>query len=401
MLGALLSVALLVSGCVIDGSPRPVTPDFTGLDLGGYSGEPLTMPAETGESRGRMVESIRMFDVAVAPSAIDSALRYYSVFPVPTPNQAVGVLAAATRATLTANGMLAGMSFGGHDNPTGWPQLGVSRAMRITVLRMRDDSAARAAARAVDADDFAVSPENVAVTIPGYADARGHWRPRVPTVAATLAHGPYVVTVLSIQPTTDLVALTAPIQAAFDAVLPKLDTFTPTPADGIAELPLDRDDMLARTLPAAPGQWPYPSLYQDNRNSLAGWGGARFVTGVVYGPVVGTTWFNEPGDSEILPIERVAYVGFTYAARFPDAATARRALAKRSGPVTGRNPVAAPGHIPDATCFETPDVSDHARERRFTCQILDGRYLARVYGPDLATAHARATAQYALLVRSR
>src|SRR6185312_5620230 len=57
-----------------------------------------------------------------------------------------------------------------------------------------EDSAARAAAE-MDATDFAVNPENQTTEIPGYPQAKAHFRPASPSVAATMASGRLVASV--------------------------------------------------------------------------------------------------------------------------------------------------------------------------------------------------------------
>ncbi|MFE5287014.1 hypothetical protein ACFRAQ_18805 [Nocardia sp. NPDC056611] len=393
----LVSIAVLVSACAIAGVPRAATPELRALDLGGYSGRPLDVPRDTGETYARLLESVRMADAVVSPRAVDPALSQVSAIPVPTPTDAVGILAEATRPTLTAHGMLAGFSIGGTDDPSGSPTEGAATGLRITVLRMHDPMAAIDTAREIDAADAAVNRDNVTVPFPEYFATHGHWRPRVPTMAVTLAHGPYVVSLYIVDPATDRAAMKALATRALDAELPRLDAFTATAPEALPALSLDPDGMLSRLLPAEPGRWPYPTLFQDEYGLIAGWGGPRRATGVVYGPVVAGQLINRPGEAG-LPVQAAAVTDSTRLLRFSDAVGARHALQRLSEPTATRTVVSAPGGVPEAVCLRDADAAPHPE---YTCLVLDGRYLASVSGPTEPAVHQMAAAQYAVLVTAR
>ncbi|GAB0103658.1 hypothetical protein JMUB6875_26310 [Nocardia sp. JMUB6875] len=392
------SIAVLVTACTIAGAPRPVTAAVGRVDLGGYSGRPLAAPRDAGETYGGLMESVRMADAVVSPRSFDPALSQISAIPVPTPLDAVGILADATRETLADHGMLAGFSIGGTDDPSGVPRIGVSRSVRLTVLRMRDNMTAIDAARQIDARDFAVNRDNVPVPFVDYFATHGHWRTYEPTLAATLAHGPFVVTVYVTNPTTDRAALQSLAETAFDAELPVLDAFTPTPAEQLATLPLDPEGMLGRLLPATPGQWPYPELFEDEQGVIAGWRGHRRATGIAYGPLVADIWLNRPGDTVRIPVQAMAVADNARLLRFPDAVAARHALLRLSAPTGNQKVATAPGRIPDAACLRDPDAQ--TPDQQFTCLVLEGRYLALVSGATEESVHRMAVAQYAMLTDS-
>ncbi|MFE3102433.1 DUF7373 family lipoprotein [Nocardia tengchongensis] len=393
----LVSIAVLVSACAVAGVPRAATPELRALDLGGYSGRPLAVPRDTGETYARLLESVRMADAVISPRAVDPTLTRLSAIPVPSPTDAVGILAEATRPTLTAHGMLAGFSIGGTDDSSGRPKEGAATGLRITVLRMRDPMAAIDTAREIDASDAAVNRDNVTVPFPEYIATHGHWRPYVPTMAVTLAHGPYVVSLYIFNPTSDSAAMKALATRAFDAELPRLDSFTATEPEALPALTLDPDGMLSRLLPAQPGRWPYPTLFQDEYGLIAGWGGARRATGVVYGPVVADLLINRPG-APGLPIQAVAVTDSARLLRFPDAGAARQALHRLAEPTATRTVESAPEGVPDAVCLRD---SEAAAPNEYTCLVLDGRYLASVSGPTEPAVHHMAAAQYAVLVTAR
>ncbi|MFE3190506.1 hypothetical protein ACFXHA_15935 [Nocardia sp. NPDC059240] len=388
-----LAVAVLASACAIAGTPRPTQPDLGGLDLTGYGGQALSAPADT--TYGGLLESARMSEAMVSPGAIDPALRTVAAAPVPAPAAAVGILADATVGDLARYGMLAGFSIGGTDADSGPPQPGTSRSVRLTVLRMHDETAAIDAARRIDADDAAVNRDNVDIPFPEYFATYGHWRPYVASMAATLAHGPFVVTLYITAASTDRTALRAMATATFDAELPRLDAFAPTPAEALSALPLDPAGMLSRILPADPGKWPYPEVFVHDDSRIAGWGGQRDATGVVYGPVEAAAW---SGFADAAP-ETMAVAGSTHLLRFSDAVAARKALLRRKAATQSQFAASPPG-IPDALCLADRAVEANGDAQAVTCLVLHGRYLAVVYGPDETTAHRKASAQYALLVRA-
>ncbi|MFF0631612.1 hypothetical protein ACFYTS_03865 [Nocardia sp. NPDC004151] len=392
-----MSIAVLVSACAIAGVPRAAAPELRALDLGGYSGRPLVVPGDTGETYARLLESVRMADAVVSPRDVDPALSRVSAIPVPTPTDAVGILAEATRPTLTAHGMLAGFSIGGTDDPSGSPREGAATGLRITVLRMSDPMAAIETAREIDASDAAVNRDNVTVPFPEYFATHGHWRPYVPTMAVTLAHGPYVVSLYIVDPATDRAAMKALATRAFDAELPRLDAFTATAPEALPALTLDPEGMVSRLLPAEPGHWPYPTLFQDEYGLIAGWGGPRRATGVVYGPVVADQLINPPGKPS-LPVQAVAVTDSTRLLRFSDAVGARHALERLSEPTATRTVVSAPDGVPEAVCLRAAGAAPH---NEYTCLVLDGRYLASVSGPTEPAVHRMAAAQYAVLVSTR
>ncbi|MFE3193838.1 hypothetical protein ACFXHA_32880 [Nocardia sp. NPDC059240] len=398
--GVLAALTVLLAGCgTISGRAEPQ------LDVGAYDTRPLAVPPDNDNGYSRLVESARLSDVVINPGSLQTGLTDFSTAPVPTPNLTVGILADSVRPALLADGMLAGFSFGGLDHPDaqGEPQIGVSTALRITILRMRDATAARAAAADIDTDDFAVNPDNRSIGIPNYPDAHAHWRPQVPTMAATVAHGAFVVTLFIAHPTPDSTAMADLAAATFAAQLGRLDAFVPTPADTLTSLPLDRDGILQRTLPVAPRKWPYPSAYQQAIGKVAGWGGYRRSTGLVYGEPVADGWLNPPGEGDSIPVERLAIVDWDDLIRLPDAVSATKALRKLRARLVGAgyDAVSPPPGVPDAGCYRNAAVTtDAQRELGYVCWVMDGRYVANVHGADETAVHQKAAAQYALLVNS-
>lgn len=403
---ALVALAvLLTTGCTVAGNPIARYPNPAALDVGKYSIHPLEEP-DGDEKSGRVVEAARMAEAMIFPTEIDPTLTHVSgsngVRLLSTPAKATLLLAAPVRVVLERNGMLTGASVGGTDIEPDLrgPVVGAARVLSVVVLRFPDADSAQRAAREIDTVDAAVSPDNVPVHLPEYPAAHAHWRPTVPTLATTIADGPYVVSLLTGHTSADLAALTGLARKALDAQLPRLREFVATPRDAIASLPLDRDGMLARMVPEAPGRWPYPKVIVNTPDRTANWSQVVRGMGVVYGPR-GTRLWNGKGQAGS-EIELEAVNGMTQLARYTTATIARREFEATNGrwaADTGKRTVTGPDNVPDVYCSESA-AAGAGDLLRFGCRILYGRYQGLVVGMDLANVRQRVAAQYGLLVNS-
>ncbi|WP_405495956.1 hypothetical protein [Nocardia sp. NBC_00511] len=404
LLRASLAAVLLLgaTGCVVRGHSVPQYPDPQALDVGKYSSRPLDEPPGN-DKYGRVVEAARLAEALIDPTEADAALQYSvasdGVYLLSTPAKATLLLAAPVRAVLDREGMVTGAAVGGTDVDPGYsgPVTGASRVLSMMVLRFPDAAAAARAATAIDAADAAVNPDNVSVAIPGYPAAHAHWRPSVPTLAATVADGVYVLSSIAGHTSTDVAALTGLVRKGFDAQLPRLRDFVPTPADRVASLSLDREGMLRRLVPEAPGRWPYPKVIVNVPQRDAVWTSVIRAEGVVFGPRAARLWNGHSAADP--PIELEAVNGATQLLRMPTSAAARHALEKfdtrRSTGST--RPVSGPQGVPDALCAEHTSIPE-GEPSRFLCEVIYGKYLARMQGSQLHNLQQRLTAQYGLLV---
>ncbi|PWV67739.1 hypothetical protein DFR69_11953 [Nocardia neocaledoniensis] len=390
---ALGVVLTALTGCAVAGDPMPV-PDPATLDVGPYSRYPLAAPAHGTERYGRVIESVRLGELIANPARVDPALNVprtrMGSDPLPTPAKAVALLADPARAALERHGMLAGFTVGASD--TRQFTVGNGRIVQITLLRFPDAGAAREAATEIDSADAAVSPDNVAVTIPDHPTARAHWRPSVPTLAATMAIDSFVVTVLAGHVTPDLGVLTTLAGRAFAEQQPLLRDVELTPAEAFADLPLDRDGMLARMVPEAPGRWPYPVVVTSEIAENAGWDSIVQPHGIVLGPRAGHFYSPAPEVPEWTGLNR-----FDRLLRFSDAATAATFFSGLRQD-DARSSVPTPAGMVDINCAEKETGA--ASMTRFSCRLRYGRYVAVVFSRDYQDVHHRAAAQYALLVNS-
>ncbi|MEV6773654.1 hypothetical protein AB0N05_33975 [Nocardia sp. NPDC051030] len=398
---ALAVVCVLASGCTTAGHPSETHVDLSKLDVGDYSTEPMNAPSAPDGKYGKLIESVRMGEAMIDPVLADPAAKYslsVGVAALPTSDYVTRRLGDAVKSVLDQQRMVAGFWVGGTDTEGRAAQVGKMHRLSVTLLRFPDDATAKAAADGIDAADFAVSPDNVAVTVPGYAAARGHWRPTVPTMAATLAHGSFVVSVLTELPSTDLPALSDIAAKTFAAQLPALDKFQPTPVDGLAGLALDRDGMLRRALPAKRGEWPFPTQSTVPVNSIANWDDPIVDSGIVYGPQVIHLKYARPESAKLAPAEAFAKVSFFGVMRFPDAKSARKYYGPPKVLAENYREADGPAGVPDIRCDE--DTTSKVSQQRFFCFVLYHRYVGYVASDELKDAQRKAAAQYALLVKT-
>ncbi|MEU3012218.1 DUF7373 family lipoprotein [Nocardia asteroides] len=389
---ALGLVLAAFTGCAVTGDPRPV-PDPATLDVGPYSRYPLAAPTRGSEHYGRVIESVRLGELVANPARVDPALHVPRTRsgsdPLPTPAKAAALLADPVREVLERHGMLAGFTVGASD--TRQFAIGSGRIVQITLLRFPDAATARQAAIEIDSADAAMSPDNVAVTIPDHPAARAHWRPSIPTLAATMAVDSFVVTVLAGHTTPDIGVLTTLAGRVFLEQQPLLRDVTLTPPAAFADLPLDRDGMLGRMVPEAPGRWPYPVVITSEFAETAGWDGLVQPHGIILGPRAGHFASPAPEVPELTGLNR-----FDRLLRFADAATATTFFSglQQDDP---RSSVPPPAGMVDINCAER---EGGAPMTRFSCRLRHGRYVAVVFSRDYQDVHHRAAAQYALLVNS-
>ncbi|MFI8976653.1 hypothetical protein ACIGO9_27470 [Nocardia asteroides] len=387
-----LLAAVALTGCTVAGTPEPAGVDLSTLDYGTYQHVPLVAP-DGDEYSGRVLESVRIGEVMINPAKADAALSLPAdskpTVPLPTPAKVSGVLSEQARAVLDKYGMIAGFQVAGTDSVG-------AKGLSLLALRMPDADAATKAAADLDATDAAVSRDNVAVTIPKYPAARAHWRPTVAGMAATLARGSFVVSVLVTHPTPDAAALISLIGKAFDAQLPELDRFVATPVDRLAKLPLDGEQMLTRLVPEKPGRWSRPAVVLIDREQIAGGKTMMYASGVVYGP---NASYLSGSRQQRSSSDAYATIGFDALMRYPDAVEARSAFDRsgRSLAADGLRTITGPTGLADVTCF---DGGDSQPAVRYVCQVLRGRYTAMVFAPQERQVRQKAAAQYSLLVRA-
>ncbi|WP_157556573.1 DUF7373 family lipoprotein [Nocardia acidivorans] len=394
---AILVAVLSWGARTVPGTPVSADISLSDLDFGEFGAETLSEPRNDKERYSRLIESARMSEAVADPREVDASLSPRAPAPIPRAADTTGILADVASPILTKYGMLAGYSVVGCP-PANCPTFNRPWSLRITALRLPDDAAARSAATEIEAADFAVSPDNVAVTLPEYPAAHGHWRPTVPTLGIILAHGPFVVTIFVTYPNPDLGELSTLATKALSVQVPRLDRFAPTPVAEMANLHLDSDNMLRRMVPTTRGEWSYPYISKLQTENAAGEGIYVESSGVVFGHTGAAHAIPGAAQSAGIPadaIESIAMIDRNWMIRLRDAPSARRLAAEESSYGRNQSPMADPA-VPDTKCLRREGIVPV-----YYCVVRDGRYVAVVNATDEKTVHQRAAAQYALLVRNR
>ncbi|MEV6279925.1 hypothetical protein [Nocardia sp. NPDC051832] len=393
-------IAVAVAGCgTIPGKPEPQRIHPEDFDVAPYSVEPLEVPANDNERYGRVVESARMIEALVDPAQVDPALiepvNPTHLAPLPTPVKAAAVLANPVGAVLERHGMLAGAMVARADKENGrTTRVGELRALSVIVLRFPDTATAEQAARDIDSADFAVSSDNVAAPIPNHPAAQSHWRPGVPSLAASLAHESYVISLLIAHTAPDLPAMTELAGKTFTAQTNRLRDFPQTPRAQLAGLPLDQHGMVRLLVPPAPSRWSYPTVTGLDVDSNAGWESPLMVTGVVYGPHGAGLSSSSRRSTEFLAIN-----GLERLARYRDTEAAGAAFTanKQRDIEIDLQSIEVPAELGAGVwCAEDPGSKGLALDR-YSCRIQHGRYFATVFARTEKGILRRAAIQVGLL----
>lgn len=387
-----------VAGCgpTVQGSARPGEIDVRTLDVGEYSTDPLELRYEYSPdmTKGFELAEQRLADHVVNAADVDPEFKYSTgVQPFKDSDGATAVLAKVTAPILDAAKMMFGVAVG-HSvkQPDKYGKTPDDSAFTtVTVMQFPDAAAASKAAADLENADFGVAAEvNQHVSLSKYPDAHSHWRPGVASIGSTLAHGSYVVdTYLGVND-PDLSKLTDLAEKVYDAQLPLLDSLPPLDREGVLRLPFDADGMLRRTLATQVYLAPdfanqavaEPRGFLNRVRDQDFWG--RLVADS------GMDRFTTSGAS---------YDGVSMLFRARDAQAAERL----SGAILahGYSAVAdAPAGVPNAKCGETSDQNRNSGAKRFRCMVSYRRYTGAVESNQLADAHQRAAAQYALLANS-
>ena len=366
-------VALLLAGCAttVDGtatapaSISSASPIPSGLDTGDFPTEPTVVRQGDGDTAW-ITEGNRMLENIVLPSDVDPALVAVVAGQDAAPALSTADVTAvpdALRSPLAR--MKVGVTLVRADRPEG-----AERELRIGLYRFDDASVAR---QVVDSEAFeqrplprvalAGAPEGaVAETVPG-------------TVDAFVASGPLVLHVQA--RAKDTASASALAERAIARQVPVLRVFRPTPAESLAALSVDGSGVLRRTV--------WMTVAPD---SAVRWIGA--LTMAMYE--------RRDGDGRSAQKLRAAGVdaigwniGRLYRAR--DEASAR---GLRLNPATNRT-VTAVGGVPqlgDAVACYTQQAGDSF------CDVVVGRYFARIPSGTVKFARQAAAAQWVILTRN-
>ncbi|MEU1429938.1 hypothetical protein ABZ412_22945 [Nocardia sp. NPDC005746] len=385
-LTCLALIAALASGCGRSGTAVPGELDVRTLDTGTYPVNRYTYDRNNG-GKGATLEGIRM-TAAVAPAVkIDPALnigRGGAVLASVDDVLNVSHLASAVKNVLVNRGFVAGFAASGsdredvNDNPD--PN---GTTITTRVLRFPTADAAKLAARELEDADFTVALNiNQKLTLPDYPDAYAHWRPGVPTIGVAMAHKDFVISLFILRPTADLQSLLSWSKKTLDAEIPVLDAFAATPNDQIAQLPVDPDRLLARTL----------VMDRDHRTVDPD----KFA-------VFPANWLVLPSDDLGFWTKLVADTGASemsvadgsFVIRVRDTQAGADLMAGMIRNLQETTTTAVDDKVPDSQCVHRSSDKKPSR-----CYVRYKQYVGVADGANDAEAKKKAVAQYALLANS-
>jgi hypothetical protein len=387
-LAVIAMLSTLVAGCnSVQGDPRASEIDVRILDVGAYSARPPTVEDPRSEKQGIIMEALHIGDLVADPYEVDPALKVgWGTTTITDPTVAIRLLADVARPVLVKYGMIAGFSVGAGDavQPPRDSKDARPASLTITVLRFPDSDSATKAAKEIDAADFAQNPANVAVPIPSHPEANSHWRPTVPSISATAAHGPYVMNIYAFVRELDQQALAEVIKKTIEVQAPILDSTEPTSRDKLSSLPTDPGSLLIRTLASKP-----EPITVDGGTTATFTG-----RGYVHSGSKRDERSKIAGDAGIM---RAAYTASAYIVETKDEQGAE-ALVQYYTSADNTHPVDDPPGVPTTRCIDADKPA--ADKPHIYCYVRYRNYVATVNGMELANVHRQAGAQYAILANA-
>ena len=376
-------------------SPSSPSVDLSKLDVGHYGTKPRPLPGPTSKDEGRNLAAFHLTEGMADPYDVDPVLDHVYGFPAPAAQTAATTISGTgtplVQPVLEKYGMITAYiveAMSKRISDFARERNGDSLLLMLTSFP-NDDAAARAAID-MDATDFAVNPDNKKTTIPGYPQARAHYRPGSPSLGVTMASGFFVVSVLVRSDSKpDLDSLTQRVQRTLDRQKPLMDKLIPILDASLTSLPLDPDNMLSRLFIA--GEVPKIS---DTFGSM----GPRAAAMCANSQSRKDGLFKQAG------IDRCAFSKDSQLLRAKDETAASTYLPKLIEADRAEfidHDVTPPDGIKGAQCVEQKQAiwADSANIR-FVCSVTFGRYIASVWSNEEQDARQRAAAQYAILANS-
>jgi hypothetical protein len=385
---ALVSVALLSAACstTVQGSavketgarPGPAI-DISKLDVGPYLTQPSQPLGVTGDPlRGVLVEAQRMANNVVGPWEADSTV---------TGGFGLGATVLLSPRDLANIGPQPFVAAAGrHNFVNGFVSARTAEGQKIllnAVLRFADPGSASAAAAdfgdiatktgtGVQRDEIPGHPETVAAS---YTQLEGSTGKQWSAVRAFTPHGDYVFMQLAqaidgMDPAVGLVAKTVDLQG------PAIDQFRATDPSEFADISLDPDGLLARTLPVPDKEaTPIQNTTYEQRGAL------HFQSD----PARSATLFSET-DTDLVAMAK------TNVYQTKDSASATKIV---DGFFAELQPTSQPAkpvnNLPDSRCLQLED-------RSFYCLGAADRYAIETTSQNLLDAQQQVAAQYAMLL---
>jgi serine/threonine kinase PknH len=370
------------------------TIDLSKLDVGRYETQPRNIPAKATPEEGRYLEAYRLAEAMANP--YDVAHEYSFIYgnAVPDPELAATLISGNStpiiQPVLEKYGMISAFAVRGYSvREADFGSKADERGMIDMVTSYPNADAAKRAAADIDAADFAVNPANQATSIPGYPQAHAHYEPSSASVAATMAAGDLVVSIIAVDGlATDVSQLTKVVAKIFDEQEPLMTGFQTTVEPSLTALPTDSDRMLSRVFVA--GDLPPISAEFGTRGPRAAIecaGSADVIDGN----------YDEAG------VDRCTGSPDGQLLRAKDEDAAKALLPKlvdADRDVYIEKDIAGPDGLSSdiAKCYEQKQRFWKDNESaRYVCQVTYGRYIGLVYSGEEKDVRQRAAAQYAIL----
>ena len=350
------------------------------LDAGTYPTAPRPPLGNAGDARlGAIADAQNLADFVTGPWETDAALvtPYLATFYLldsSGPLMQFAPEAVAQRAE--SHGFVNGFASA--------RQIADNTVMINAVFRFPEASAATAAAVDMNSSAAAQTIRGATPTpaaIPGHPEAAASTYPFTPiesdkewTVIRSFApHGPYVFMQL-VQSVDGFDRAATLVQKAIDVQGPRIDEFRPAPADALADVPLDPDGLLAKTLPLVGSASPTKNAVYTRR------GAVHFQSD----PIASKTLFTDTGVTAVaMALTNV------YETKSPGLASMVVGSFSKEVTAQGAAPADPVPALPDSHCS--------ARGKAFYCVAAAGRYAVEVNAESLPAAHQQMAAQYILL----
>jgi hypothetical protein len=385
---AFVSVALLSAACstAVEGSAVKESGAATGptveiskLDVGPYPTRPSQPLGVTGDPlRGALVEAQRMANNVVGPWEIDSTVTGSFGF------GATVLLNARDLANIGPEPFVAAV--GRHSFINGFVSARTAEGQKIllnAVLRFADPGSAAAAAAELGDISAETGEGAQRAEIPGHPDAaatsysltEGSTGKQWTAVRAFTAHGPYVFMQLA-QAVDGRDPAIGMVAKAIDLQGPAIDQFRATDVSEFADISLDPNGLLARTLPV-----PDKDATTVQNTTYEQRGALQFQND----PSRSAPLFSETGTDLVAMAKTNVYQtkDSESAARIVDGFYAE--LQPTSQPAKPVN------NLPDSRCLQLEDKS-------FYCLGAADRYAIETTSDNLLDAQQQVAAQYAMLL---
>ncbi|MGW6122191.1 DUF7373 family lipoprotein [Nocardia sp. NPDC055165] len=394
--------SILASGCGsnVDGTAIAGEIDVRTLDVGKYQTLPVSAyyQYKHGYKYGQELAAMRLADHLVLGTDVDPSLKYgaWGSF---TSETLLSEFSDTVKPSLKEHRLLYGFSTGSTDkehfgtfalSPGDDVLADTQRSLKPTYFGMRvmqfpDEDAARRAAESIGVLDFQVAADqNQKLTIDKYPAAHAHWRPGIPSMAANIARGSYVVSLQVGLPSADLPQLKELAGRVLDAQLPRLDKLPALTPMEILMLEHDPAHVLERAL---------------NREQLGGPEDTRSASYGLQGFLqVQRAEQEHRGLYEETGVDHIGIGWDANVFRARDSSAAEKFQAGMfEGPRFG--PANSPTEVPATNCIENKVTSSDIK--RFSCSVRYRQYVGLVSSHQINDAHQRAAAQYAVFANAQ